>query len=254
MCRLIAKASLHATTILDEMLNCPTSLFYLSTQGRLPDNPKERGEHNDGCGLAYVQDKQIEVHKRSRHNAWDASYVEVVQQAKSNLFIAHNRLASAGLEPRIEGSHPFEWQAHGVPYCFSHNGTIYDFVPEAKEKNTSDSFLFLQYLISQEEKNTVEAIKNRLSALMRSAQYSSMIATLMSPDRLMVWRIYNDKKNEVQADYELYYTLYMKQANNSVTFASEPLDDGDWRLIPNKNFICVEKQAEQLIIHQSELS
>jgi len=254
MCRLIAKASIQATTILDEMLHCPVSLKYLSTQGRLPDNPQQRGEHNDGCGIAFVADKGLEVHKRGQQNAWDESYLKLVQEASSKLFIAHNRLASAGLEPHIDGTHPFELEAQGVPYCFSHNGTIYDFVPEAKSKNTSDSNLFLQQIISQKESNDESQIIRRLSQIMNNTNHSSLIGTLLSPEKLMVWRIFNDQNKAVQSDYEMYYTLYMKFNKEAVVFASEPLDDEGWTLLPNRAVISVQPDEHTLKMSHTLLS
>ncbi len=254
MCRMIAKASIAPSSILEEMLTCPHSLKQLSTQGRLPDNPKERGNHNDGCGLAFAAKNKIEIHKRDRKEAWNESYIETVKSATSNLFIAHNRLTSEGLETRVEGSHPFAMQAQGIDYCFSHNGTIYDFVEEAKQRNTSDSFLFFEKLISQTSSNAPAEIIKRLTNLMHHCDYSSMIGFLMSPKKLMVWRIFNEKNKALQSDYELYYTMYFKLKKDAIVFASEPLDDESWTLLPNKSFLSIEPDREKLNLQYYLLS
>ncbi|MBL0048671.1 MAG: class II glutamine amidotransferase [Bacteroidetes bacterium] len=254
MCRMIAKASIAPSSILEEMLTCPHSLKQLSTQGRLPDNPKERGNHNDGCGLAFAIENKIELHKRNRQEAWNASYIETVKSATSNLFIAHNRLTSAGLETRVEGSHPFAIQAQGIEYCFSHNGTIYDFVEEAKRRNTSDSYLFLENLISQTASNASSEIIKRLTNLMHKCEYSSLIGLLMSPKNLLVWRIFNETDKALQSDYELYYTMYFKLKKDAIVFASEPLDDESWTLLPNKSLLSIEPYIEKLNIQYHVLS
>jgi predicted glutamine amidotransferase len=110
-------------------------------------------------------------------------------------------------------------------------------VDEARSKNTSDSFLFLQKIILQNESNSEESIKQRISHIMNSCDYSSLIGFLMTPTNLFVWRVFNEAKSEQQEDYKLYYTLYMKFKSDALVFSSEPLDDEGWTLLPNKSFI-----------------
>lgn len=253
MCRMIAKVASIETSLLNEMLSCPHSLQYLSTQGRLPDNPRERGNHNDGCGMAFVKGNEIKIDKRTRENAWDESYCKLAKETQSTLFIAHNRLTSEGLEARIEGSHPFALEAHGISYAFSHNGTFYDFVEEAKQKNTSDSFILFQKLISTTENNSEEKIISRLKNLIKNYHYNSITGFLMSPDKLMVWRVFNESKKEKLGDYNLYYTLFMKLQKNAVVFSSEPLDDENWTLLPNMTCISAYPQNGSIALNYHSL-
>ncbi len=244
MCRMIAKASVTPTNIIDEMLLCPHSLKYLSENGKQPDNPNIRGQHLDGCGMAFITDNTTEIHKRDRSHAWDASYIEIVKQAKSNLFLAHNRLTSAGLESRVEGSHPFAITANDVQYAFSHNGTIYDFVDDAKKRNTSDSQLFFEHLVLQNAVNSEEEIITRLKKIISTTTYSSATGFLLHPQSLMVWRSFN--QNEKFEIRNAYYTMYMKLKHNQVVFSSEPLDDEPWVLMPNQSLISVSPLNSKL--------
>ncbi|HKR05769.1 MAG TPA: class II glutamine amidotransferase [Bacteroidia bacterium] len=246
MCRMIAKASIQETSVMDEMLNCPYSLQYLSAHGRQPDDPSKRGHHRDGCGMAFIHHDTTEIHKRDREHAWDDSYIQTVKEARSKLFIAHNRLASAGLESGAKASHPFEIFAQGSMYAFSHNGTIYNFVDEAKKRNTSDSFIFLEHLISKTEPNDDEAVIKRIITLAQSSEYSSMTAFLLAPDHLMIWRIFNEKDKAKLRKRILYYTMYMKLSKNNIVFSSEPLDDDGWTLMPENSFISVKPSGSHL--------
>ncbi|MEP7170770.1 MAG: class II glutamine amidotransferase, partial [Bacteroidota bacterium] len=248
MCRMIAKASVRETSIMDEMLNCPYSLEYLSEHGRQPDEPSQRGNHRDGCGMAFIQNNTTEIHKRDRDHALDDSYIHTVREARSKLFIAHNRLASAGLESRVEASHPFELFSQGSKYAFSHNGTIYNFVDEAKKRNTSDSFIFLEHLISKTELNDDETIIKRIISIAQSAAFSSMIAFLLAPDHLMAWRIFNEQDKSKLEKRILYYTMYMKLSKNNIVFSSEPLDDEGWTLMPNNTLLSVKPTGNRLVI------
>ena len=249
MCRMIAKASITETSIMDEMLNCPHSLQYLSTEGRLPDNPKHRGHHRDGCGVAFVVNNKIEIHKRGSKNAWNDSYIKIINQARSHLFLGHNRLASAGLESKVESSHPFEITAQGIPYGFSHNGTIYSLVDEAKQRGITDSELFFESLISSTENNSEEQILQRLKALIKEYTYNSITGFLLSPRKLMVWRVFNESDSTKQEDYNLYYTMYMKLSKGTVVFSSEPLDNEPWALLPNNSYVSVEPDTDKLKVN-----
>lgn len=247
MCRMIAKVAVHETSVMDEMMNCPYSLEYLSEQGRQPDNPAQRGQHRDGCGMAFIHSNRTEIHKRDRDHAWDDSYIQTVRDARSKFFIAHNRLASGGLKPMVAASHPFSHFAQGNTYAFSHNGTIYNYLDEAKSRGTSDSYIFLEKLISETEPNDDENIIKRLTHIAKTTQFTSMIAFLLAPDRLLVWRIFNE--SEKTEDRNLYYTMYMKLAHESVVFSSEPLDDGSWTLLPNNTFVAVKPLGLYLDLH-----
>ena len=107
MCRMIAKVSSAEASIIDEIFLCPVSLHYLSQNGRQPDAPWERGEHKDGCGMAYIENGSITIHKRDKENAWDESYQDIALSSRSKIFIAHNRLASEGLNTSVDAAHPF---------------------------------------------------------------------------------------------------------------------------------------------------
>src|SRR5690349_17908146 len=139
MCRMISKISVNKTSLLEEMLKCPYSLRYLSEKGRQPGNPSQRGNHLDGCGMAFSKNGTVEVHKRSKDNAWDASYQELARTTASTVFIAHNRLASEGLEKSEVGAHPFSLSAGEKTFALCHNGGIKSFMREAKARLTSDS-------------------------------------------------------------------------------------------------------------------
>ncbi|MEO8088455.1 MAG: class II glutamine amidotransferase, partial [Bacteroidota bacterium] len=129
---MIAKISVEPTGILDEMLKCPYSLKYLSEHGRQPSDPETRGSHHDGCGMAFSKNGNVEIHKRSKENAWDETYQQVARTASSNIFIAHNRLASKGLEMTENGAHPFSIDAGGKTFALCHNGGVRTYMEEAK--------------------------------------------------------------------------------------------------------------------------
>lgn len=250
---MIAKISVEKTGIIDEMLSCPYSLKYLSKNGRQPGNPEKRGMHHDGCGMAFSNNGSLEIHKRSKENAWDQSYRQIAKTAASNIFIAHNRLASKGLEMNEEGSHPFSVTASGKTFALCHNGGIRTYMDEAINKHTSDSFIFLKKIIDVSGKNDASDILKRLRAISDETDYSSLCSFLITDSELFVWRIYNEKEQEKKDEYEKYYTLYMSMRNNSVLFSSEALDDSPWMLLENKTFLHLHFSGSKISVEYCKI-
>ncbi len=222
--------------MLDEMMQCPYSLKYLSEHGLQPDGHSIRGTHDDGCGMAFSNNGNIEIHKRSKENAWNESYLNTAHTASSNIIIGYNRLASKALDKTEEGSHPFIINAGDKSFALCHNRGIKTYMAEAIQQHTSDSFIFLQKLIDDRAKNDAESIFLRLKEISKKTAYSSLTSFLMTDKELFVWRAYNEQ-DEKAMDSEKHYTLYMAMKSNSAVFSSEPLDASLWMLIENKTFL-----------------
>jgi predicted glutamine amidotransferase len=246
---MIAKASVEAVKVADEMLNCPHSLKYLSQQGKQPLNPELRGAHNDGCGIAFVNGSGLTIEKRGKENSWDASYIDLVNKAQSKIFIAHNRLASAFLKGNMDSAKSHPYKKDGFAFC--HNGGIEGFKEEANALQVTDSAIFLDKIISEDEPNITQTIRERIEEVAETTPYTSMCGLLMNHEDLYVWRLYNDKhaENDVQR-YEEYYTLYiLRRGENEVVISSEPLTDEPWEKIPNKTFLEITPCKEKVNIN-----
>lgn len=254
MCRMIAKVSSSESSIIEEMFLCPTSLHYLSANGKLPNAPWERGEHNDGCGLAFVQDGNIEIHKRDKEHAWDDSYQAIVRDIRSRFFIAHNRLASKGLNTSIESAHPFLYMPRSIPYAFSHNGTIRSYMDEAVRLGTSDSSVLLRKIVDAKEKNPGREVSDIVTSIAMETDYNSMSAFLLTPTEMMVWRIYNDANPDTSKTYEDAFTLYFSLRNGNAMVSSEPLDEGNWHSLPNKTYLLLKPSEQGVIVDYKQLS
>lgn len=245
MCRMFSKASFKEVSPINEMLNCPNSLRYLSTQGRQPENPQLRGNHNDGCGMAFFENGKLKIEKRDKQHTWDKSYLDAVEKVSSKVFIGHNRLTVGGLQSNYDGTHPFYLKKGEKEFAFSHNGTINNFMDEAKERNTSDSFIFMEKLL-ESDRFSEEYVLKKLKLIAEEMDYNSMIGFLMTTDKLMVWRGFNDRDKDKFANRDKYYTMYFQLNNDGVIFSSEPLDNGTWTLMPNFSYIIADVMPAQL--------
>ena len=235
MCRMIGKVSFEEKTLEYEVLEAPRSLLWLSENGRQPDNPDKRGPHKDGNGISYVENGIVKCEKYGKENFFNDSFKELVRTKKSKISIAHIRRASEGLEKGQKCSHPFYAEKNKEGFALCHNGAIYGkFMEEAKLQNSSDSEIFLNEIVKRIKSTRDDEIFGVVNDISKNYDFSSLTSLFMTKDKLCAWRIYKESEK-----YSKYYTLYISFREDSVILASEPIDDGEWSLLPNKNFISI---------------
>ncbi|MEP7265935.1 MAG: class II glutamine amidotransferase, partial [Bacteroidota bacterium] len=226
--------------ILQEMEQCPNSLLWLSENGIKSHNPDVRGLHNDGCGMAYINsDGRVKSIRKGKTDFWDKSYHDFAAAVSSKLIIAHNRFASPGLNTIENGAHPFIYNKFGKDYAFCHNGGVDTFMDEAKQRNTSDSEIFMEHLLNNMKHPGKTEVVDSLEKIATTTDYSSLCGFLMCDKNIYIWRIFNEKRKEDFDKLSRYYTLYMSIRSNYILIASEPLDEEKWLLIPNKQFLAI---------------
>jgi len=252
MCRLLAQITSQPKTMEESMLSCPMSLRWLSLSGRQPEAPEVRGEHRDGSGFGWVTGEgKIQTEKRGPSNVWDESFAEVVKATSSKLFIAHNRLASDGLDKGVQGVHPFLGMIGGTPVALCHNGSVSDFMAEAQDKGLSDTEIFLNEICSEVKELSLEALRSYLSSAAERLNYTSLTSFLLTPNSLFGWRIFKEGQAEW---YEKYYTLYSKREPGQIVIASEPLDQSNvWELLKNRSVFEVALKGDKLEMRSLDL-
>ncbi len=249
---MVGKIALVEGQIAKELLNSPHSLRHQADFGCQYEDLNTPGPHKDGCGIAWVEKGRINIEKRAKKDAWDESFVAKVGRVRSALFLGHNRLASMGLQPIIDGSHPFLVSDGGKDFALCHNGSVRTFRQEAEARGTSDSRILLEHVIIPGQDNSPEIIRERVAKIAHEADYSSMSALLISNDELYAWRIFKSE-NEAETR-ERYYTLYLKQEQGACTVASEKLDQGAWELLPNGTFLRIARNGSTLLVERNSVA
>jgi predicted glutamine amidotransferase len=241
MCRMLSKIAASPTGIMREMEQCPNSLLWLSENGIKSHNPNVRGRHNDGCGMAYIDTiGRLQSIRKGKTDFWDQLYHHFAATALSQLYIAHNRFASDGLNTLENGAHPFLFTRFGKSFAFCHNGGVGTYMEEAIQRNTSDSEIFMEQLLNGMKVLTKEEAVSSLERIMSSTEYSSLCGFLLCESEVYIWRVFNENIPEEFDRLSSYYTLYMSIRSDHVLIASEPLDDEKWMLLPNKQFLAVK--------------
>jgi len=206
--------------------------------------PKGYGPHDDGSGVAWLQDGRVRLEKRGGLDAWDPSFQELVESMRTTALIAHNRKASVGLDVNVNVSHPYTMKFRGEEVAFCHNGGIKTFMTEAQDRKITDSLVFLERLISKVGTLSLEDLKTFLVEASATWEYSSINALLLTKDSLFAWRCYDDVKDS-EWDRERYCSLYLRESSERICIASEPVDrKRDWISIPNRTLIQVKLGGE----------
>ena len=121
--------------------------------------------HPDGWGIAYLNNKNKWIIKKSIKPIFDDPETNKLKKIKARMAIIHARQASIG-ELTIENNQPFITTKKGKYFLFAHNGTTRDKISHSSEfipKGTTDSErLFYSILSDLDEKDTINSIKSNL--------------------------------------------------------------------------------------------
>jgi len=120
-----------------------------------------RGEVNpDGVGVAYYAREKKAVLRKQARMAMDSPLAAAVLESPetvSNIFIAHVRLASFGLNVSYNNTHPFGNELGGRDYIFAHNGSLWGSrkftLGVSRPRGQTDSEYAFCYILSEISKN-----------------------------------------------------------------------------------------------------
>lgn len=116
MCRLYAVFAPRSATLLESLVDSPTSLVRQSAGDRVGDT------HRDGWGIGWYAQGGPYVVRGVAPAGDDPKFAEAARTIRSPIVLAHVRDASVGVV-REENCHPFVYG----PWLFCHNGTIESF-------------------------------------------------------------------------------------------------------------------------------
>ncbi len=99
--------------------------------------------HNlDGCGFAFVKDKQVVVRKMMSFKKFKRAFRKQQSSDSKTPFLLHFRDTSTGVTNR-QNCHPFQINKE---QAMAHNGTIYS-VPVDPKGNKSDTHIFADTIL-----------------------------------------------------------------------------------------------------------
>ena len=213
----------------------------------------------DGWGAAwYAAEDPEPIVYRSTLPIWgDVNRTHIGRAARSTSLLAAVRSATDPLSISAANTQPF---AHGS-MTFLHNGYIRDFPstllrpmrealsPEtyARVEGNTDSehvFAALVDAVSGSLDDAIRTTTERILSLARAADTRALLTLIVSDGEVMV-----GARTAVNGNPP---SLYLREDDDGVTLASEPLDESrSWRAVPPKTLVVAARGAP---FRQEELS
>ncbi len=196
--------------------------------------------HEDGWGLAFYRNGQLEVQKSGANLLAEIDKVNRSLSALrlSPLVILHLRKSAWANTANTRHAHPF-FKDNNV---FFHNGVVYDYqslIPQIKTPgpglDARDTEVFFYHVLSQLPAchDLGQAVLRSVAYIKRHHRYSALNC-LVSDGRFLY--AYRDFAKEPD-----YYTLYKASLNGSRFIASEPLGHAlSWELMAQEEFLRIK--------------
>ncbi|MCU0949863.1 MAG: class II glutamine amidotransferase [Burkholderiaceae bacterium] len=250
MCRFLVYRG--APVFLDTLVCAPVrSLLHQS----LHSEQAKATTHGDGVGIGWYGERETPGRYREAAPAWsDENLQSLCRTLRSPLFFAHVRAATGTATSRVN-CHPF---AHG-PWLFMHNGqvagyprirrTLEALLPDAlyaaRAGSTDSELLFLLVLAQMERGlgavDAVAAALHAVAAQMREAGAIGPLrfaAALSDGRALYAFRTADDQRPP---------TLYLRERDDGVIVASEPLDtEAGWLPLADGEALVVDDAGWRL--------
>ena len=188
----------------------------------------------DGWGVGYY----VGTHAKVVRNIDDPNYSETfrrtVQKARSNVIIAHIRLATSG-DVCPENCHPFRYRYLNRDWLFAHNGTIDIDYPSRVDGNNDSARAF-------------SFMMDRIEEYMRGGRFRGIYPAVKHATRELL-ETYGGDLNYLLSDSNALFAfcnhrrMYMlrreKDYGGAILISTQKLTSENWVELPKNRVICV---------------
>jgi glutamine amidotransferase len=189
-----------------------------------------------GWGIGYYEGTHARIVKNTDDPNFSLSFRRTVQNARSNVIIAHIRLATSGVVCP-ENCHPFKFRYLNRDWLFAHNGTIdIDYPSHVEGDNDSArAFSFVmdkidEYLRRSEFRGIYPAVKYATHKLLEEANGRKRLNYLLSDSNALF----------VFCNYRRMFMLRReKDYGGAILISTQKLTDENWIEIPKYRVLCV---------------
>lgn len=203
--------------------------------------------HDDGWGVAWLDETQIRVQKEPVPAHTSERYRSLADQPFAAALI-HYRRATQSLEVELGNTHPFNADA----VAFAHNGSVSPpssldgliSAPygDALEGTTDSERYFRAVLSASHDTNLEEGLRRAITKISESLNYSSLNALMLTPEALYAACLYSPASvsEDLPADY---YDMHYLASEGSVVVASSGWDHGDWTPLVNGSLLRISRET-----------
>ena len=186
-----------------------------------------------GWGFASFNGRKVHLVKEAANASLSPHVKDLLErEVMATNYFAHIRMGTRG-QMSYRNCHPFSGKDRlGRDWTLQHNGTIFHdellqkYVPEQKGQTDSERiFLYLLDKVNSAE----ERLGRDLTKQERCALVDEMVLELVPGNKVNLM-IYDGELMYVHSNFR--NTLYVKKLEDARIFATVPLDDEKWELLP----------------------
>ena len=187
-------------------------------------------------GIGYYEGTHARVVKNTDDPNFSESFKQTVQLVRSNVIVAHLRLATSG---RVcpENCHPFKFKHLGRDWIFAHNGTINIDYPSYVDgsNDSARAFSFMmdkirEYMSKSRFRGIYPAVKHATRELLES--YGGELNYLLS-DSNALFAFCNYRR--------MYLLRREKDYGGAILISTQKLTRENWVEIPKYRVLCMLK-------------
>jgi glutamine amidotransferase len=187
-----------------------------------------------GWGIGYYEGTHARVVRNTDDPNFSLSFKRTVQNARSNVIVAHIRLATSG-EVCPENCHPFRFRYLNRDWLFAHNGSIDIDYPSYVDGNNDSAraFSFMmdkirEYLRRGRFRGIYPAVKYATQELLET--YGGRVNYLLSDSNALF----------VFCNYRRMFMLRReKDYGGAILISTQKLTNENWIEIPKYRVLCV---------------
>jgi len=101
-----------------------------------------------GWGIAYYQDDEVILKRKPEKAKMSPDFKKMIEEAKSNIIIAHLRLATRG-KICEENCHPFKQHFLNKDWIFAHNGQVKGIPTHPRSRGETDSEQVFHFILDK---------------------------------------------------------------------------------------------------------
>lgn len=243
MCRLLGYAS-----------RTPVTLTDLLGEDELQGFVELSRKHCDGWGFAWATDGGVDTVRVPDPAHASPEFVQVSQEHRSDLAIAHVRWATDGLAIDLDNTHPFT----DGRLAFAHNGAIRPataldaLVPDdlrAELRGTTDSErYFLAVRDRARRTDPANALAEVVSAIVDGGyDYTCLNVMMASDTELVVVNRFQPEAERLEGPE--YYRLNYRVTPDAVVVASTGFGAG-WQMLENGEMLVVQRSTLEVDIRR----
>ncbi|MEM0302117.1 MAG: class II glutamine amidotransferase [Archaeoglobaceae archaeon] len=187
-----------------------------------------------GWGIGYYEDGKAVVKKSTKDPNSSEIFRKAVENARSNVILAHLRLATRG-EVCEKNCHPFRFGFLNRDWLFAHNGDLPINYPSKVESNTDSAMAFsfmidkiVEYLRRSRFRGIYPAVKLATKTLLES--YNGTLNYLLT-DGNALFAFCNHRN--------MFMLRREKDYGGAILISTQKLTDERWVPIPKNRIICL---------------